>query len=73
MEQGVVIQDARRGGYDVGAEGSHYRHASDFDHALSIARDWMDRTGVYPNLFYVNERGNVDLLDERGNILQSWV
>jgi hypothetical protein len=32
-------------------------------------RDWMKRAGFFPNIWEVNERGNVELYDARGNSL----
>jgi len=47
---------------------------------LKAIMDEMKRVNYYPNVFYVNERGNVDLLSIRkrgrgyiSEIVESWV
>ena len=73
LETGVVIGDARGGKYSLSAESKFIDEFSSMDEALGAANAWMDRHNYWPNLFYVNERGNVDLLDKEGNIIRGWV
>jgi len=72
MESGVVISDSR-GGYALSAEGKHLDDFSDFGDALEAANDWMDEHNYWPNLYHVNDHGNVDLIDKDGNILNARV
>lgn len=73
-EDAVVITDRRRGrGYDVIAGRDEISHGVDWEVAIRAARAWMERNQYWPNMYYVNERGNLDLLDHKGNILHSWV
>lgn len=68
----MVIEDAR-GGYTVTCEGKLIDTCVEWDDALEAARRWMKRQGYYPDLYYINDHGNVDLLDDKGEILESWV
>jgi hypothetical protein len=73
MREGYVIHDARKGGYTVAHDGRHFGSYDDMDAALSDIKEHMERDNFYPNIYYVNERGNVDLLDSEGNIIRSRV
>jgi hypothetical protein len=73
MQEGFVISDARRGGYDVGHEHKHVGHYADMDEALEAIEAEMKRENFYPNIYYVNDHGNVDLLDMDGNVIKSRV
>ena len=73
MESGAVISDARGGGYNLAFEGKFAGRANDADGAVRLAESIMHKKNYFPPLFYVNDHGNVDLLDFQGNILQSWV
>lgn len=64
VETGLVISDAR-GGYRVTLDGKYVDNARDFDDALLLGLEAMERAKYYPNVFYVNERGNIDLLAVR--------
>ena len=67
MEDGAVVQDARRGGYDVSFSGRHLGHFKSRGGALAAIVREMDRSKYWPNVFHVNERGNTDLLSVRAN------
>lgn len=69
MDEGYVISDKRGGGYSV----SHLGSFSDMDDALEAIEKDMKRSNVYPNIYYVNDHGNVDLLDKDGNSIKSRV
>lgn len=73
METGVVIQDNTRGGYDVGSEGKHLGHFDDMDEALAAIEQWMKKNQYFPNIFFVNDHGNVSHIDKDGNEIQSIV
>jgi hypothetical protein len=73
MEDGIVIREARGGGYRVTASGRTIDEADTMRGALSIARRWSERNNYYPNIFFVNDHGNVDLLSSRGRVFESWV
>jgi hypothetical protein len=65
IESGLVIGDARGGGYRVTLDGKYVDSAGDFDEALVLGLEAMEQAKYFPNVFYVNERGNVDLLAVR--------
>lgn len=65
VETGLVIGDARGGGYSVTLDGKYVDNSRDFDEALVLGLEAMEYAKYYPNVFYVNERGNVDLLAVR--------
>lgn len=73
MYEGYTIQDARRGGYEVAHEGKLVDTYDDMDEALKDINARMEREQFWPNIYYVNERGNIDLLDSSGNIIESRV
>jgi len=61
MEDALVIGDARSG-YSVSFSGKHIGDFDDFDEALEAGVQQMHDSNYFPNIFYVNERGNTDLL-----------
>jgi hypothetical protein len=73
MAQGYVISDARGGGYNVTHEHQHFEHYRSIENALEEINDEMEREKFYPNIYYVNDHGNVDLLDQDGNVVKSRV
>jgi hypothetical protein len=73
MASGYVISDSRGGGYDVVNEHKHVGHYKDMDEALSAIEEHMKASNWFPNVYYVNERGNVDLLDGDGSVIESRV
>jgi len=73
MAEGYVISDARRGGYDVAHEHKHVGHYSDMDDAVKAIGAEMKRKNFYPDIYYVNDHGNVSLLDKDGNEIDSRV
>lgn len=48
-------------------------HAEDVDRSrealFAAIRAWMKKAGYYPNIWEVNERGNVELYDSQGTAL----
>lgn len=81
MSEGAVIHDARGGGYDVSYSGRHLGHYRSRGAALRAILVKSEREGYYPNIFTVNDHGNVSLLsariNERGKVasrhVKSWV
>jgi hypothetical protein len=70
-----VLQDGDRfsGGIDVFRGGRKFGNYEDKRDALRAIEKRMERDQFFPNIWYVNERGNTDLLDGNGNIVRSWV
>ncbi len=62
MEDGYVISDRRRGGYSVSEGGEHLDDFLEWDDAITFIADSMEHDKFWPNVFYVNDHGNVDLL-----------
>lgn len=73
LQEAVVIRDARGGGYDVIASRNVIIKSTGWDRALKEASIWMKRNRYWPNIYYINERGNVDLLDKNGQVITNWV
>lgn len=73
MAGGYVISDSRQGGYEVAHEHKHVGHYEDMDDALEAIEAAMKSGNYYPNIYYVNDHGNVDLLDASGNVIESRV
>jgi hypothetical protein len=82
IEEGYGITDARGGGYNVrrpnGGSLGHFKSRGGAFRA--IIKD-MEKSNFYPNVFYVNERGNTDLfairIADNGKVMRrlvkSWV
>jgi len=65
MEGGYIISEAkggRHGGYNVAVEGRHLCVTHDWNKALCCVVEAQKKANFFANVFYVNERGNVDLL-----------
>ena len=73
MAEGYVISDARGGGFDVVHEHKHVGHYRSMENALEKIAVYMEQEKFFPNTYYVNDHGNVDLLDENGNTIESRV
>jgi hypothetical protein len=73
MAEGYVISDARGGGYAVVHEHKHVGQYKDMSKALKSIESASKRDGFYPNIYYVNDHGNIDLLDSEGNVIESRV
>ena len=79
VTSGIVIQDDGSG-YAAFLNGRVYAEADSWSGILKAVMFRLKRGNYFPNIFYVNERGNVDLLMVYGRgkgykskILQSWV
>jgi hypothetical protein len=74
MAEGYVISDGRSGeGYVVVHEHKHFGNYDDMDDALDAIEAAMKHDNFYPNIYYVNDHGNVDLIDSEGNTIESRV
>lgn len=73
MREGYVISDARGGGYNVSHEGRNIGEYDDMDDALEAIESHMKNSNFFPNIYYVNDHGNVDLIDADGNTIESRV
>jgi hypothetical protein len=72
LESSAVIQDSRDG-YAVSLEGQYIDSFREWDDALAALEEEMEAVQYWPDIYYVNERGNVSMLDAQGNELMSWV
>lgn len=81
MAQGYVISDdhggssgySTSGRYAVTHEHKFMGSYDDIGVALGDIEKRMKRENFYPNVYYVNDHGNVDLLDGDGNTIKSRV
>jgi len=73
MENGMVIGEARGGRYSVSLERRFLRDFPTFNEALKFAAQKMEDSNYWPNVFYVNERGNTDLLAIKPKIVKGKV
>lgn len=44
-----------------------------WDVVLKAFKDWCKSKAYYPDLYFINDHGNVDLLTSTGRIVRSWV
>lgn len=73
----LVIHDGARGGYFCAQVGSN----TDFDQLIQEISDHMEREQFWPNVFYINDHGNTDVLSIKRNgngiatyeTIESWV
>lgn len=63
-EEDVFIEDARGGGYDISAEGKHLGHVVEWDDAVGMVQDWMNENQYWPNVWHINDHGNVSLVED---------
>lgn len=80
MTQLIEIQDDDYVISDTGTLGSEYivmplnEVFQNLDDALAAIKADMEREQFWPSVFYVNDHGNIDLVDvNNGNALASWV
>lgn len=72
LHSAYVVQDAR-GGYELVHRGRVVAYSTEFDDLVTTARREMKRHNYYPDLYYVNDHGNLSLLNQYGRELHSWV
>ena len=46
---------------------------NEWDEQIAAAEKAMDEAKFWPNIYYVNDHGNVSLLDSDGNEIKGWV
>jgi len=73
MREGIVIHDARGGGYSVSSQDRYYASSKTFDGALKLAAEKMEKDQYWPNVFHVNDHGNVALLALKPKIVKGRV
>lgn len=77
LANNITIESVRTsrllGEYAVAAEGRRIAQVRAFDDALKEAKFWMRKSNVSLNIYYINERGNVSLLNTKGDEIKSWV
>jgi hypothetical protein len=73
MREGYVITDTRGRHYEVSHQGRHFGVYDDMDEALEAIHEHMESEQYWPNVYHVNDHGNIDLLDASGNSIQSRV
>jgi hypothetical protein len=75
LDESIVIKDCAMGYacYNVFAMGKKIDFRRTLNAAVKTARKWSKDNNYYPNIYYINDHGNVDLLDYKGNIVKSWV
>lgn len=56
-----------RGGYSVSVEGSFLGSFDSFELACGVLWQWTEGHGFYPETWFVNERGNTELLSRTDN------
>ena len=76
MREGYIITDGRRGGLVVAHHGRALFGGKTFrslESAQSAISEHMHDHNFYPNVYYVNDHGNIDLLNEDGSVAASRV
>ena len=68
----ALISDARGSNYAASFCGKRLL-VGDWDACLAALNAEMERQQFWPNLFHINDRGNLSLLDSRGHTIESWV
>ena len=61
------IADNTRGGYDISVEGKNIGHEIELEDALNLIKQWMKKHNFYPSIWFVNDHGNMILIDDNGN------
>lgn len=56
----------------LGRIGEEYEFP-DFESAIAAIKAAMDAQKFWPNIYHINDHGNVSLLDGNGNTVQGWV
>lgn len=68
MQEGFVINDKR--GYSVSLSGRHIGSFSEMNGALKCVVERMEKDHYWPNVFYVNDHGNADLIALKPKIVK---
>ena len=59
-EDDMFISEASNG-YNLSCEQRHIAKHEDLEAIEQIAKNWMSKNGFYPNVWYINDRGNTHL------------
>jgi len=60
-------------GYGVSCGGKFIGKFPEVDDALTAIKNWQDKNKFFPNIWFINDHGNRSLIDNKGNIIKSWV
>lgn len=58
-----------RDGYLITCYGKNIGTVDDFDKGMKMIRDWMRSNGFYTAIWHCYERGNIDRIDNKGNVI----
>lgn len=72
MMEAAVISDVR-GRYNVQLASKFLGTFDDFGEAIEAVNHKMDQDRVWANVYHVNDHGNIDLVNQDGEVLASWV
>ena len=76
METGIVISEERNG-YRATCEGKRIAAESCYSDLITLVEEYMDTSNYWPNVFQVNDHGNVTqiVIGEDGETteVRSWV
>lgn len=61
-DEDCFIEDVVRGGYSVSCSGKNIGKFVEYDDAVKAIKDWQAKNDFYPNVWFVNDHGNVDLV-----------
>lgn len=70
-ECGVITDDGNS--YAATFCGQRVAENLDFDQSLAAIKEAMDEMDFYPDIYAVNDHGNVALIDRNGIELEAWV
>jgi hypothetical protein len=73
FEGNYTITDRTRGGYSVGLDKTHLGEFDDFDKALLFIAQNMEDGKYWPDVYFINDHGNVDLLALRPKTIKGKV
>lgn len=71
--ESILINTSRTGTIGAFYSGKRVVVGRDMTTVLRDVREWMEREAFYPDIYVVNERGNIDHVSGTGEILASWV
>jgi hypothetical protein len=69
----AIFDDSRSGPTVVRFNGQELGRFSDFNEGLAAVNAAMEAAQFWPNIYHVNDHGNVSLLDKSGNSIKDWV
>jgi hypothetical protein len=72
QDDDCIISDSRNG-YIVKCELDNLGEFLEMDECLDAINNWMKRNNFYPNIYFINDHGNIHLINLQGKIIQSQV